>query len=145
LRIVRVWSGSDGGFPIEETHCPHSNRQFSKSSRTAAQTLNTASTNFAITDASGKLILQNPTTGKIGNLGDNYLEGPGAISLDANLLKTVRIGETREFVLRIDAINILNHPNWANPTSSINSTSFGRIALPTTGNRQFVFNARLNF
>jgi hypothetical protein len=116
-----------------------------RSTLTTAQTLNAASTNFAITDSSGKIILQNPTTGNVGNLGDNYLEGPGSISLDANLLKTVRIGESKEFVIRLDAINVLNHPNWGNPTTSINSTSFGRIALPTTGNRQFVFNARVNF
>ena len=116
-----------------------------RSSLTTAQSLNLASTNFAITDSSGKIILQNPATGTVGNLGDNYFEGPGAISLDANLLKTVRMGETKELVIRLDAINILNHPNWGNPTTSINSTSFGRIGLPTTGNRQFVFNARVNF
>ena len=116
-----------------------------RSTLTTAQTLNTASTNSAITDASGKIILQNPAAGNVGILGDNYFEGPGSISLDANLLKTVRIGETKEFVIRLDAINVLNHPNWGNPTTSINSTSFGRITLPTTGNRQFVFNARLNF
>ena len=116
-----------------------------RSTLTTAQTLNTASTNFAITDASGKIILQNRVAGSVGILGDNYFEGPGSISLDANLLKTVRIGETKEFVIRLDAINVLNHPNWGNPTTSINSTSFGRITLPTTGNRQFVFNARLNF
>jgi hypothetical protein len=116
-----------------------------RSSLTTAQTLNTASTNFAITDSSGKIILQNPASGRVGNLGDNYFEGPGAINFDANLLKTVRIGEGKDFVIRLDAINILNHPNWAAPTNSINSTSFGRIALPTTGNRQFVFNARVNF
>jgi hypothetical protein len=40
---------------------------------------------------------------------------------------------------------VLNHPNFGNPTGSVNSTLFGRIGLPTLWNRQFVFNARVNF
>jgi hypothetical protein len=91
------------------------------------------------------MVFANPVPGSIGNLGALYLEGPGNIGLDANLTKRVRVGETREFEIRLDAINVLNHPNFGNPQTNINSAQFGRITLPTTGNRQFVFNARLNF
>jgi hypothetical protein len=78
-------------------------------------------------------------------LGEAWFEGPGRIALDANLVKRVRIDETKEVEIRLDAINVLNHPNFGNPTANINSIQFGRIGLPTGGNRQFVFNARLNF
>jgi len=67
------------------------------------------------------------------------------MGLDADIIKRVRIAESKEFELRVDAINVLNHPNWGNPTTNINSNNFGRISLPTTGNRQFTFNVRLNF
>jgi hypothetical protein len=40
---------------------------------------------------------------------------------------------------------VLNHPNWGNPNVNINSTQFGRITLPNSGNRQFTFGARLDF
>jgi hypothetical protein len=116
-----------------------------RSSISTAQGLQGSSTNLAITDSQNNILLLNPAVGTVGNLGDNYFEGPGAINLDANLVKRVRITEMKEFEIRLDAINVLNRPNWGNPTTSINSTGFGRIALPTTGNRQFVFNARLNF
>jgi len=116
-----------------------------KASVTPLQSLQGADSNFAIADSEGRIILANPTPGKIGNMGQSYLSGPGAINMDANLVKRVRVGEGREMVVRLDAVNILNHPNWAAPNTSINSTSFGRIALPTTGNRQFTFTARFEF
>jgi hypothetical protein len=57
----------------------------------------------------------------------------------------VRVAENKELVIRLDAINVLNHPNWGTPNLSIDSPGFGRIALPTTGNRQFTFTARVEF
>jgi len=61
-----------------------------------------------------------------------------------NLIKRIRIDETKEFEVRVDAINVLNHSNWGNPNVDINSTNFGRITTKT-GNRTFTLNARLNF
>jgi hypothetical protein len=112
---------------------------------TPLQGLQGASNSFAIADAQGGIVMENPAPGTIGNMGALYLEGPGNISLDANLSKRVRIAETKEFEIRLDAINILNHPNFGNPQANINNAQFGRITLPNAGNRQFVFNARLNF
>jgi hypothetical protein len=62
-----------------------------------------------------------------------------------NLLKRVRVDEKRTFILRLDAVNVLNHPNWGNPTVNMNSANFGLVGLPTTGNRQFTFNLRLEY
>ena len=61
-----------------------------------------------------------------------------------NLIKRVRISERREFELRIDAVNVLNHPNFGSPNLNINNLSFGRITS-ATGNRRFVTSLRLNF
>ena len=77
-------------------------------------------------------------------MGLRYLEGPALIRFDVNLIKRVRIAETKEFEFRIDAINILNRPNFGNPTSDINSANFGRITT-ASGERSFVLNGRLNF
>jgi len=112
---------------------------------TTLQGLQSNNSNMAIQDAQGNLILVNPAVGTIGNMGPLWFQGPGSIGLDADIIKRVRIAESKEFELRVDAINVLNHPNWGNPTTNINSNNFGRISLPTTGNRQFTFNVRLNF
>ena len=47
----------------------------------------------------------------------------------------------------MDAVNVLNHPNFGNPTGAsldINNANFGRITT-ATGSRAFVINSRINF
>jgi hypothetical protein len=111
---------------------------------TTSQTLQSSFSNFAIADANGNPLLVNPTPGTLGNLGLRWIEGPKTLNLDMNLVKRVKITESKEFEMRIDAINILNHPLFGNPTLNIDSSSFGRITT-ATGARTFVMNARLNF
>jgi hypothetical protein len=54
----------------------------------------------------------NPGVGEIGNMGQVWIEGPGQIDFDANLSKRVLVGEKKTIQRRIDAINVLNHPDW---------------------------------
>ena len=99
---------------------------------------------FQIVDASGNVILRNPQPGTTGNLGGNWLEGPGSIGLDAALSKSIQITEGAEFTLRVDAINLLNTPLWNDPNLNINSSNFGRITS-SGGERTFTLNARIDF
>jgi hypothetical protein len=103
-------------------------------------------TNQVVRDrASNSIILQNPGPGSAGNLAANLsLDGPAQLGLDMALTKRVRIGETKSFSLRADAINILNRPNWGSPNVNINGSTFGRITT-ATGNRTITFNARIDF
>ena len=118
-----------------------------KGNVTTLQSLQDQVSNRAITDSSGRILLQSPQPGQLGTLGLKWVQGPGNLGLDMNLTKRVKISEGREFEMRLDASNILNHPNFAAPTAanlSINSVSFGRITT-ATGARSFVINTRLNF
>jgi hypothetical protein len=115
-----------------------------RASVTTLQSTQGSFTNMAIADSEGRLLLVNPDAGQIGNMGLKWIEGPSRLSLDMNLIKRVRITEKKEFELRIDAVNVLNHPNFGNPNLSINSLNFGRITS-ATGNRRFVANLRVNF
>ena len=112
---------------------------------TDSQTLRTANTQFAIRDSNGRILMTNPSTGTIGTMGRFWIEGPGQYRVDANLIKRITVDERRELEIRMDVINILNHPNFGDPNTDINSPNFGIIALPTTGNRTFTFGARMNF
>ncbi len=119
----------------------------SAASVSALNALSGSFSNRAITDAQGKLLLTNPAPGQIGNMGLRWLEGPNSLSLNLNLVKRIRITETKEFEFRADAVNALNHPIFAPPTVanlSINSTSFGRITT-AGGDRKITIGARLNF
>jgi hypothetical protein len=112
---------------------------------TAQQGLNSQFSNKAIADSQGRLVLVNPTPGTLGTLGQMWVQGPKNIRLDASLARRVNITEMTNFEFRVDAINVLNHPNYDNPISlDINNLNFGRIQS-ATGNRSFVLGARMNF
>jgi hypothetical protein len=99
---------------------------------------------LAITDSAGNLVLVNPRPGQLSNISKGYLRGPSALGFDMNLSKNIRISETKSVELRMDANNVLNHPNWGTPNVNINSNTFGRITS-ATGNRTFTANIRVNF
>jgi hypothetical protein len=99
---------------------------------------------LAITDASGNLLMVNPTPGQLSNVSKGYLRGPSSLGLDMSLSKRIRISEAKNVEFRMDAISILNHPNWGAPNTNINNTGFGRITS-ATGSRTFTGNLRLNF
>jgi hypothetical protein len=116
----------------------------SRAGVTTLQAVQNQFSNKAITDANGNLLLANPAPGTLGTLGMNTLEGPGNVGLDMNLSKRVRITETKNIELRVNAINILNTPNWNNPETSINSNNFGQIT-GASGSREFTTTLRFNF
>jgi len=107
--------------------------------------LNAGYTNKAIVAPNGQVVLVNPQPGEVGTLGYATLRGPRSVNFDMNLIKRFKIHETVEFEFRLDAINVLNHPNFGNPNTNINGTNtFGRITT-ATGSRSFVVNSRMNF
>jgi hypothetical protein len=107
----------------------------------------------------GNLLFQNSPLGQQGNMDivSNWT-GPGLFDLDMNLLKRFTIKEKVTAEFRMDAISATNTPHFGNPTTNINSTSFGRIAAPSAGgsnsfttpavfygNRVYVANLRITF
>ncbi|HXY39163.1 MAG TPA: TonB-dependent receptor [Vicinamibacteria bacterium] len=51
----------------------------------------------------------------IGNLGRNAFIGPHYRDLDLSLVKNTALGGRARLQLRVDAFNVLNHPNFSNP------------------------------
>jgi len=69
----------------------------------------------------------------IGSLGRNALRGPGYFNTDLSLRKNFKLGEHRELQIGVNAYNILNHPNFANPVANTNNPSqFGTIISTVT-------------
>jgi hypothetical protein len=65
-----------------------------------------------------------------GSLSRNALVGPGFSDLDFSITKTTKITERVSNEFRVEAFDILNHPNFANPGTSaqFGSSSFGVIS-----------------
>jgi len=63
----------------------------------------------------------------LGNAQRNAGIGPGYADLDLSGEKETKIFEGLSFTLRADAFDILNHPNFGQPSGNVQSTTFGQI------------------
>jgi hypothetical protein len=67
------------------------------------------------------------TTGTYGDSGRGVIRGPGSFNIDASLIKNTRIGRyTTE--IRVEAFNLLNHPQFGNPNTTVGNAAYGTIS-----------------
>jgi hypothetical protein len=71
--------------------------------------------------------------GTFGNAGRNIVYGPGSLTLDTSLSKSIRIHEAHRLQLRFDAFNLPNRPNLGDPNGTLTSPAFGRIQSAGAG------------
>jgi hypothetical protein len=85
------------------------------------------------------IMLQNPLPGKQGSLGAQTMRQPARTYLDASLSKNFMFSERRGVQLRVDATNVLNHPQPADlyfslgPGGSFNDQSSGATRALANG------------
>ncbi len=79
-----------------------------------------------------------------GDAGRNILEGPGQVSMDMSLNKTITIKEYRSLDLRITANNVFNMVYFTSLGTTVNSTTFGEVTGAGTMRRVTV-QARFRF
>ena len=60
-----------------------------------------------------------------GTLGRNAIRGFGMSQVDLALRREFRWTERRSLLLRVEAFNLLNHPNFADPARYLSSPLFG--------------------
>jgi hypothetical protein len=65
-------------------------------------------------------------TGTYGDAGRGIIRGPGSFNIDMSLIKNTRIGKVNTEI-RVEAFNILNHPQFANPNTTIGNAAVGTI------------------
>jgi hypothetical protein len=71
--------------------------------------------------------------GTLGNLGRNAIYGPGFFTIDPSAFKEFKINERFKAQFRAEIFNVLNWTNYANPTVTFNSGSFGTITNTRNG------------
>ena len=64
----------------------------------------------------------------LGTMSRGALFGPGFADFDLSGEKDTKITERLSFKLRVDAFDVLNHPNFGQPMSTRRQTSFGQIS-----------------
>jgi hypothetical protein len=108
------------------------------SNPTALKWFNTA----AFCDPSVNCPAGSPVT--FGDAGRNSIEGPGQVTLDMTLNKTIPIKESRALDLRISANNVFNNVNFTALNTTVNSLTFGEIT-GTANMRRVTMQARFRF
>ena len=95
-----------------------------------------------------------------GNLVRNIVTGPGIFGLDFSLHKGFRFTEKKRLDFRFEAFNVLNHPSFGDPNTSLasNALTASGLAIPGSGAfgtinntrgginmRELQFSLKLNF
>jgi hypothetical protein len=77
-----------------------------------------------------------------GSAGQSIMQGPGQFNTDFSLGKTFRVGGLREdavIAFRTEFYNALNHPQFSNPGTSLNTATFGVITQNSVAPRLIQF------
>ena len=68
-----------------------------------------------------------PALGTIGNMSPNNIQGPGTWQFDMALSRTFEVREAQRLEFRGEAFNVTNSLIRMNPTTALNSNTFGQI------------------
>jgi hypothetical protein len=82
--------------------------------------------------------------GVFGNAPRNSIEGPGTVSNNMALSKTVSMGETRSLEMRATINNVFNTVQYSGVGTVVNSQNFGEVTS-VSPMRSFQFTARFRF
>jgi trimeric autotransporter adhesin len=96
-------------------------QSFSLSNPTAREWFNTAAF------CNPGINCSNPTDSPYGDANRNSIEGPGTVTVDMTINRTIPIKETRSLDLRFTASNVLNHVNYSSISTAVNSLTFGEV------------------
>ena len=70
---------------------------------------------------------EQPASGTYGNVGPGTIKGPGDVNFNLGLTRLFRIQERHRVEIRAEAQNVLNTANFGNPSTALNSNTFGQI------------------
>ncbi len=88
--------------------------------------------------------LVNATTTQYGTASQGSIEGPGTVAVSASLSRTVNLGETRSFEMRVTATNVFNTVQYSGIDTTENSANFGQVTS-AAAMRSLLVQARYRF
>ena len=114
---------------------------------------------FSLVCPTGSTPLTCPAYGTYGNIGRNSFRGVPSYQFDAQISRIFPIYERLNMTLRLEAFNLLNHPNLNIPTggttgtlggtsggaAAMSSTTFGQISSTYNTARVFQGSVKFNF
>jgi hypothetical protein len=86
-----------------------------------------------------------PAPGSFGTFPRSNINGPGFFQVDFNLIKRVYFTERKNFELRVNFLNALNHTNFSFGNATFDDANFSRISGQRGSNRIINFILSINF
>jgi hypothetical protein len=86
-----------------------------------------------------------PAAYTLGDFQPYSIVGPSFQNLDSSLSKTFPLKERMALQFRSEYFNVLNHPNWGNPGTTLGTASFGRITSNISTPRTLQFALKFLF
>ncbi len=80
-----------------------------------------------------------------GNIGRNTFRKDGVWNVNAGLSRRFTLGGDRSVLFRIESLNFLNHPQFAEPGQSLSENNFAQITNTLNDGRAFKFTLQLRF
>jgi len=154
-----LWSKVLDGFSISGTYAFQSGSYFTPNYVGTVQETATGVTgserpdrNFAVPISGAKTFFQwfnpaaftAPAAGTYGTASRNSIEGPGVVSVNSSLSRTVQLGSTRSFEARMTANNVFNTIQYSGINTTLNSPTFGQVSSVASV-RTLTFVARYRF
>ena len=90
----------------------------------------------------------NNVPGTFGNTGRNAFRGIPGYQVDAQVSRIFPVYEHISMLLRLEAFNMINHPNFGNPSASnpaSSNSTFGQISSTSNNARVFQAVAKISF
>jgi hypothetical protein len=85
-----------------------------------------------------------PTSGQYGTAAQGSIEGPGTVSVNASLSRTVQFGGSNSFEARVTASNVFNTVQYSGINTTENSATFGEVTS-AAAMRSLLVQARYRF
>jgi len=85
-----------------------------------------------------------PQAGQYGNAGRDIITGPLQLNLNASAGRVFRLGERRNFDIRFDSTNVLNHVTFTSWNTTLGSAQFG-LPAGASAMRSMQLTLRLRF
>lgn len=86
-----------------------------------------------------------PAGQPFGNSHRNPMVGPGFVNTNLSLFKRFQIRDSLNVLYRIEAFNLMNNTNLANPNGTLGTANFGRITATTNEARFLQMAVKLEF
>jgi hypothetical protein len=77
--------------------------------------------------------------GTFGDVSRNAFRTPPYFQFDGQVSRLFPLHERLNLDLRLEAFNVLNHPDFGSPTAGLSSSTFGQISSTAGGNAARVF------